>query len=304
MRGFAGLAMASALLIIPGLAASASAQTAPNAPVAPMEEKTLSAPPVASKLPEILKKTTIEQHLNGPLPLDAVFRDETGKEVPLGTYFGKKPAILALVYYRCPMLCSEELNGLVGALDMIRYTPGKDFNVIVASFDPSEGPALAAEAKARYVKRYGRLGTAAGWHFLTGSQASIDALTKAVGFDYVRVQGPDGKANQFAHASSIELITTQGRIAQYYLGVEYPPDDMQKGLAAAAHGKIGVLVNLIYTYCYEYSPYTAPHSMVVVRIVQAGCLLTMLALGGFILISLRQEALRGDNAGAGKKANG
>ena len=185
-------------------------------------------------------------------------------------YFGKRPAILALVYYRCPMLCSEELNGLVGALEMLKFTPGKDFNVIVASFDPSEGPALAASQKALYLKRYGRLNTANGWHFLTGPQASITALTKAVGFGYVSVPGPDGKMNQFAHPSSIELITTEGKISQYYLGVEYSPRDMRAGLVEASHGQIGSPVDLIYTYCYRYDPHMAKNSMIVVRIVQLG----------------------------------
>ncbi len=257
-----------------------------------------------SKLPAILQKATIEQHLDRELPLGAEFRDETGRTVHLGDYFGQRPAILALVYYKCPMLCSEELNGLVGALEMLKFTPGKDFDVIVASFDPREGPALAASEKATYLKRYGRMNTAGGWHFLTGPPSSIEALTKAVGFGYISVRGSDGKMDQYAHASSIELITTEGRIAQYYLGVEYSPRDMRYGLIQASHGRIGTPVDLIYTYCYRYDPHTAPNSMLIVRIVQLGCLLTVLALGAFILISLRQDALNGGNAGAAKKANG
>ncbi len=273
------------------------------AQVAPIGEKSMG-DPAQSKLPAILQKATIEQHLDQPLPLAAEFRDETGRTVRLGDYFGKRPAILALVYYKCPMLCSEELNGLVGALEMLKFTPGKDFDVIVASFDPHEGPALAASEKALYLKRYGRLNTAAGWHFLTGPPASIDALTKAVGFGYVSVPGPDGKMNQYAHASSIELITTEGRISQYYLGVEYSARDMRAGLVEASHGEIGSPVDLIYTYCYRYDPHTAPNSMLIVRIVQLGCIMTVLALGAFILISLRQDALNGGNVGAAKKANG
>ncbi len=274
-----------------------------RAQVAPLIEKSMG-DPAQSKLPTILQKATIEQHLDQQLPLNAVFRNEAGKTVRLGDYFGKRPAILALVYYRCPMLCSEELNGLVGALEMLKFTPGKDFDVIVASIDPSEGPALAASEKAVYLKRYGRPETANGWHFLTGPQSSIDALTQAVGFGYVRVPGPDGKMDQYAHASSIELITPEGKISQYYLGVEYSARDMRAGLVEASHGQIGTPVDLIYTYCYRYDPHTAKNSMIVVRIVQAGCLLTVLALGAFILISLRQDALHGGNAGAAKKANG
>ena len=274
-----------------------------NAQVAPLAEKSMG-DPAGAKLPDILRKATIEQHLDQSLPLNATFRDDTGRSVKLGEYFGQRPAILALVYYRCPMLCSEELNGLVGALEMLKFTPGKDFDVIVASIDPREGPALAASEKARYLKRYGRLNTAAGWHFLTGPQPSIDALTRAVGFGYVPVPGPDGKMDQFAHASSIELITTEGRISQYYLGVEYSARDMRAGLVEAAHGRIGSPVDLLYTYCYRYDPHTARNSMLIVRIVQLGCLLTVLALGAFILVSLRQDALNGGSAGAAKKANG
>lgn len=159
--------------------------------------------PAQAKLPAILQSATIEQHLDQQLPLAAEFRDESGKTVQLGDYFGKRPAILALVYYRCPMLCSEELNGLVGALEMLKFTPGKDFDVIVVSIDPNEGPALAASQKALYVKRYGRLDTANGWHFLTGPQSSISALAKAVGFGYVRVPGPDGKMDQFARQAPL-----------------------------------------------------------------------------------------------------
>ncbi|MFZ0517501.1 MAG: SCO family protein [Acidobacteriaceae bacterium] len=273
------------------------------AQVAPLAEKSMT-DPSQTKLPEVLQKTTIHQNLDRPLPLNAEFRDEAGRAVHLGDYFGKRPAILALVYFHCNMLCPEELNGLIGALDMLKFTPGKDFNVIVVSFDPNDTPAEAAQQKALYVKRYGRPDTAAGWHFLTGSQSSITALTNAVGFGYVSVPGPDGKINQFAHPSSIELITSEGMISQYYLGVEYSARDMRAGLVEASHGQIGTPVDLIYTYCYHYDPHMAKNSMLVVRIVQLGCISTVLALGTFILISLRQEAMQGGNAAATKKANG
>lgn len=270
---------------------------------APIGEKSMG-DAAQTKLPEILQRVTIHQNLDQPLPLNAEFRDETGRTVHLGDYFGERPAILALVYYRCNMLCPEEMNGLIGALDMLKFTPGKDFNIIVVSFDPNDTPAEAASQKALYVKRYGRPNTGNGWHFLTGSDASIAALTKAVGFGYVSVPGPDEKINQFAHPSSIELVTTEGMISQYYLGVEYSARDMRAGLVEASHGQIGSPVDLIYTYCYHYDPHMAKNSMLVVRIVQLGCLLTVLALGTFILISLRQEAMQGGNAAATKKANG
>ena len=185
-------------------------------------------------LPTVLNKVKITQNLNQMIPLDGQFRDETGKEVRMGEYFGKRPAILALVYYECPMLCSEELNGLVSALEMVKFTPGKDFDVIVVSIDPSEGPELARAKKAMYVKRYGKPETADGWHFLTGMQPSINALADATGYGYVRVPGPNGKLTQFAHASAIQIITPEGRIAQYYMGVEYSPRDLRLGLVEAS----------------------------------------------------------------------
>ena len=277
-----------------------------HAQVAPIGEKSMG-DPSGTKLPEVLKKITIHQNLDQPLPLNAEFRDETGRTVHLGDYFGKRPAILALMYYRCNMLCPEEMNGLVGALEMLKFTPGKDFNVIVVSFDPSDTPAEAASQKALYIKRYGRPDTANGWHFLTGFPAAIAAVTKSVGFGYVSVPGPEGKMNQFAHPSSIELITTEGTISQYYLGVEYSARDMRAGLMEASHGQIGTPVDLIYTYCYHYDPHMAKNSMIVVRIVQLGCGLTVLALGAFILFSLRQEAMQAGSprrAAATKKANG
>src|ERR1700677_2315399 len=169
------------------------------------------------ELPRVLKGIAVTQHLNQQLPLDAQFVDDTGKTVKLGDYFGKRPAIVSLVYYNCPMLCSEEMDGLAGALEMVKLTPGKDFDIVVVSIDPTETPAIAAKKKAFYVKRCGRPETASGWHFLTGQQPAIDAVSNAVGFGYVKVPGPDGKLTQFAHASSIEIVTTDGKLAQYYL---------------------------------------------------------------------------------------
>src|SRR3984957_7153155 len=159
------------------------------------------------QLPQVLQKVGVAQHLNQQLPLDASFVEEAGKSVKLGDSFGKHPAILALVYYTCPMLCSEEMDGLTSSLEMVKLTPGKDFDVVIISIDPSETPEMAAKKKAFYLKRYGRPETADGWHYLTGQKPAIDAVTDAVGFGYVRIPGPDGKLTQFAHASSIELVT-------------------------------------------------------------------------------------------------
>lgn len=258
--------------------------------------------PASDHLPSVLGKVSITQKLNTQVPLDETFRDETGKTVKLGEYFGRRPVILALVYYRCPILCSEELEGLVGALEMVKFDPGKDFNVVVVSIDPSETPELAAKKKAYYLQRYGRPGTGDGFHFLTGQEPAIRALAAATGFGYTRVQGPDGKLNQFAHASSIELLTPEGKISQYYLGVEYSPRDIQLGLVEASHNKIGTPVDDILTYCYRYDPQRNRRSLVVARIVQAGCLMTMLALGSFMVVNFRRDIRAGGHSGT--RANG
>jgi protein SCO1 len=241
------------------------------------------------QLPQVLQKVGVAQHLNQQLPLDAAFVDETGKAVKLGDYFGKHPAVVSLVYYTCPMLCSEELDGLTSSLEMVKLTPGKDFDVVIISIDPSDTPEAAAKSKALYVKRYGRPETAAGWHFLTGQRPAIDAVTNAVGFGYVKVPGPDGKLTQFAHASSIELVTPEGKLAQYYLGVEYSPKDMLLGLIDASGNKIGSPVANILTYCYHYDPQTNKHSLVVARVVQLGGMITVAGLGGFMFLMFRRD---------------
>jgi len=245
--------------------------------------------PAQDHLPDILNTVKIQQRLGQQLPLDASFRDETGKPVKLGDYFGKLPVILSLVYYQCQILCMEDLNGLVGALEMVNLTPGKDFQIVIVSIDPAETPAIAAAKKTFYVKRYGHPDTANGWHFLTGGQPAIKSLAEAVGFGYVRMPGPAGKPTMFAHASSIEVVTPEGKMAQYYLGVEYSPRDLRLGLVEASHNTIGSPVDNILTYCYRYDPLLNRHSLVVARIVQAGCLLTVLSLGSFMLVSFRRD---------------
>ena len=256
------------------------------------------------QLPRVLQKVGVAQHLNQQLPMNAAFVDDTGKPVVLGDYFGKRPAVVSLVYFNCPMLCSEELDGLTSALEMVKLQPGKDFDVIVISIDPSDTPEQAAKKKAFYVKRYGRPESASGWHFLTGQTASIDAVTDAIGFGYVRVPGPDGKLTQFAHASSIELATTNGRLAQYYLGVEYSPKDMLLGLIEASGNKIGSPVANILTYCYHYDPETNKHSLIVARVVQLGGMVTVAGLGGFMFLMFRRDMKLGRDHDLTKKENG
>jgi protein SCO1/2 len=267
--------------------------------------------PVSDKPPSILNNVGISQNLNQQLPLSLTFTDDHGQQVQLAQYFGKRPAILALVYYQCPMLCSEELNGLTGALQMVNFVPGRDFDVIVVSIDPSEGTDLAAAKKRSYVKRYGHPEAADGWHFLTGTQPNIDALTKAVGFGYVKIPGPDGKLTQFAHASSIQIVTPAGKLAQYYMGVEYSPKDIRLGLVEASANKIGSPVDNILTYCYHYDPRTNTHSLIVARVVQLGGLVTVSTLGGFMLIMFRRDSRHTDEVtpgtaktGTGTKVNG
>jgi protein SCO1/2 len=249
----------------------------------------------SDKPPTLLDGVKVSQKLNGQVPLDLSFTDDQGKQVQLASYFGKKPAILALVYYQCPMLCSEELNGLTSALQMVDEVPGRDFDVVVVSIDPSEGTDLAAAKKRIYLKKYGHPETAAGWHFMTGTQANIDVLTKAVGFGYVKIPGPDGKLTQFAHASSIQIVTPEGKLAQYYMGVEYSPKDLRLGLVEASSNRIGSPVDNILTYCYHYDPQTNKHSLIVARVVQLGrpgyC---VFAGFGFMLVMFRRDARQGD----------
>lgn len=271
-----------------------------QAQVSRYDEKQMD--PVSDKSPVILKGVGIAQNLNAQLPLSLTFTDDAGKQIQLADYLGKRPAILALVYYQCPMLCSEELNGLTGALQMVNFVPGKDFDVIVVSIDPSEGTDLAAAKKRSYVKRYGHPETAAGWHFLTGTQANIDTLTKVVGFGYVKIPAPNGTLTQFAHASSIQIVTPEGKLAQYYMGVEYSPKDMRLGLVEASANRIGSPVDNILTYCYHYDPTTNKHSLIVARVVQLGGLVTLFTLGGFMLVMFRRDS-RADDGTDGNGTN-
>jgi protein SCO1/2 len=264
-----------------------------HAQVSPVGEKQMGEP-ADDKLPSVLHGVDIQQRLNQQIPLNAEFVDETGKTVKLGQYFdGKHPVLLTLVYYKCPILCSEELKGLTGALEMVNYQPGKDFQIVAISIDPTETPAIAASKKREYVTYYGHPESASGWHFLTGQQPAIRAIAKATGFGFVPSAGPDGKMDQFAHASSLEIVTPEGKIAQYYLGVEFSPQDLRLGLVEASNHKIGTPVDNILTYCYHYDPTQHRHSLIIARIVQAGCLLTVLILGSYMLVMFRRDIRSG-----------
>ena len=241
--------------------------------------------PPANVRPPALKSVGIEQHLDEQIPANLTFRDETGKAVQLGDYFGRRPMILNLVYYQCPMLCSEVLAGLEGAMRALKFDVGKEFDVLTVSFDPRETPEMAAAKKADSLKRYGRAGAADGWHFLTGQQSSIDALTKAAGFQYEY----DPKIGQFAHATAILVLTPQGKIAQYYYGVEYSPKDLRLGLVQASQGKIGTAVDQVLLYCYHYDPQTGRYGAIVSRILRLAALATMLVLGVFLAVMFRRS---------------
>ncbi len=241
--------------------------------------------PPANVRPPRLENVGIEQRLDSQVPPDLTFRDETGQTVKLGDYFGKKPLILNLVYYNCTMLCGEALAGLSGAMRLVKFDVGKEFEVVTVSFDPRETPEIAAAKKKDYVKRYGRPGADTGWHFLTGPAESVNALTKAVGFQYQY----DPKINQFAHATAIMVLTPQGRISRYFYGVDFPPKDLRMGLVEASQGKIGNPIDAVLLYCYHYDPATGKYGAVIANILRLAAAATILILGGFILIMLRLE---------------
>ena len=239
--------------------------------------------PPANMRPPGLKNVGIEQHLNDQIPPELTFRDETGKAVQLRDYFGKKPLILNLVYYQCPMLCGEVLSGLESALRVLKFDIGKEFDVLTVSFDPKETPEMASAKKAEFLKRYGRAGAADGWHFLTGPQTSIAALTKAAGFDYEY----DAKTGQFAHATAIMVLTPGGRIAQYYYGVEFAPKDLRLGLVQASQNKIGSVVDEVLLYCYHYNPDTGKYGAMISRILKIAAGATIFVLGTFLIVLFR-----------------
>jgi protein SCO1/2 len=243
--------------------------------------------PPANLRPPGLRHVGIEQHLNEQIPLNLSFRDETGTPVRLGDYFGRKPLILNLVYYQCPMLCGEVLSGLESALCVLKFDVGKEFDVLTISFDPKETPEMAAAKKAEFLKRYGRPGAATGWHFLTGPQSSIDALTKAAGFQYEY----DPKTQQFAHATAIMVLTPEGKIAQYYYGVEFAPKDLRLGLVQASQNKIGNLVDEVLLYCYHYDPDKGKYGAIISRILKLAAGATILLLGTFLIVMFRLGSL-------------
>ena len=267
------------LLLSPGWAWGQVGRTAPE----PGE--------AAGNRPGLLSKIAIEQRLNTQLPLDLVFTDETGRDVRLGEFFGKRPVILALVYYECPMLCTQVLNGLVTALGVMQFEPGKEFDVVAVSFNPREGPGLASQKKANYLERYGRPHTARGWHFLTGKEESIRRLTDAVGFRYAY----DEKIKQYAHGAGIELLTPRGVLSRYFYGIEFSPRDIRLGVIEASEERIGTVIDDVLLFCYHYDPATGKYGAAVLRMVRVGGVATVVAFLSFLAVNLRRER------GAGKR---
>jgi protein SCO1/2 len=238
-----------------------------------------------SGLPPVLRQVGFDQRLNAQVPLDLPFHDEADQSVQLGDYFGSKPVILVLAYFRCPMLCTQVLNGLVQALLDLSFDIGKEFNVVTVSFDPRETPAMAAAKKKTYVERYGRPGAEAGWHFLTGTEAAIQRLTEAVGFHYTY----DAKNDQFAHASGILILTPKGRISRYFYDIRYKPRDVRLGLVEASANQIGSPVDQILLYCFHYDPAEGQYGPIIMNFVRLGGVLTLMAIGTFLFIMWRQE---------------
>jgi len=241
--------------------------------------------PPANTRPPRLENVGIEQHLDAQVAPDLIFRDDTGKTVKLGDYFGRKPMILNLVYYNCTMLCGEALAGLSSAMRLVKFDVGNQFDVITVSFDPRETTEMAAAKKKDYVGRYGRANAAAGWHFLTGQADSINALTKTVGFQYRY----DAKSNQYAHATAIMVLTPEGRISRYFYGVDFPPKDLRMGLVEASQGKIGNAVDAVLLYCYHYDPQTGKYGAMVANILRLAAAATVLLLGGLLFILWRLD---------------
>jgi len=272
----AKLVTTAAAVVALSCASIASAQPTPPMSVPP--------PSATMQIP-ILKEVGLDQKLDAQVPLDVTFSDEQGREVTLGSLLGKRPVVLALVYYECPMLCTEVLNGLVSSLQTISFNAGSEFDIVAVSFDPGETPALAAQKKALYLKRYGRPGAETGLHFLTGREDAIHALTNAVGFRYKY----DPSTDQFAHTAVLTVLTPSGHVSRYLYGIEYQPRDLRLALVEAADGKIGSAVDKALLYCYHYDPETGKYGLAIMNVVRLGGIMTVAAAVSFIVLNLRRQ---------------
>lgn len=243
---------------------------------------------VTTGLPDALKKVGIEQKLGDQLPLETELKDEDGNPVKLGNYFNTgRPVILALVYYECPMLCNQVLNGLTGSLKGMSFEAGREFDVVAISFNARENekPDLAKNKKASYMERYGHPGAEKGWHFLTGTQESIDAVTKAAGFSYYW----DDKSSQFAHAAAIMIVTPSGKLSRYFYGIDYAPKDVKFGIMESAESKVGNRAEQLLLYCYHYDPATGKYGLAILNVIRLGGIATLIGLGAMIFVFWRRN---------------
>jgi protein SCO1/2 len=244
--------------------------------------------PATAQIP-MLRTVGIDQKLDSAVPGDIPFVDETGRAVRIGDYFGARPIVLVLAYYECPVLCTQVINGVVSSMLPLTFDAGREFDVVVVSFDPGETPAMAMAKRTDFVRRYGRKGTDAGIHFLTGRDTSIAALTSAVGFRYAY----DEAIDQWAHPAVITLLTPQGRVSRYLFGIEFAPRDLRFALIDAADDKIGSVVDQAMLFCYNYDPETGRYGFAIMTAVRVAALLTLALLGGFILVTLRRDRRQG-----------
>ena len=240
---------------------------------------------VASNVPPEFKDVTFRQQLGKKLPLEVRFKDEAGQSVALGDYFGKKPVVLAFVYYQCPMLCTQVMNGISSALKVLPYTPGHEFDIVLVSFDPRDTPEAANAKKRAHLEHWATKDTANGWHFLTGDEASIRQVTAAAGFTYQW----DAETQQFAHVSGVLVATPDGTLSRYFYGVEFSPKDLRLALVDSSNGRVGSVVDELLLYCYAYDPSHGKYGAVFMNIMRLGGVLTMLFIGGFIILMRRRE---------------
>src|SRR6201987_592465 len=260
--------------------------------IAPLGAQTYSADKplgsAAQQTPAYLKNAGIDQRLNSALPLGDHFVDETGRDVTLGNYFGSRPVVMALVYYHCGMLCPQVLHGMAESLRGVGFTAGNLYDVVVASIDPSDTTAESVDGKQHFVGTLGDAGAANGVHFLTGPQQSITDLAQATGFHYVRVPGPDGKMDQFAHSSVIMIATPDGRMSKYLSGISYPSRDVRLALIQASNRKIGSLRDIVLLYCCNYVPRQGRYPVAVLRVLGLAGMASLVALAGLLFLLRRK----------------